>query len=115
MFLLPKSLRRFLLIGGLLLVLNNPSGRQLLGTVTRAARDAVASAVTHPAAGATTGDSPAISAGQSPQPHRHKVRAGETLLSIAHRYNTTVAELVRKNPQLATRLLVRAGMWILLP
>jgi membrane-bound lytic murein transglycosylase D len=60
----------------------------------------------HGAAGSQTGETPAGAASGVPVLH-HKVKAGETLFSIASSYNTSVTALKRDNRDVAT---LRPGM-----
>jgi LysM repeat protein len=43
------------------------------------------------------------------KPKRYKVRKGDTLAEIADRFNTTIAELKRRNPALKRSTALRAG------
>jgi len=45
----------------------------------------------------------------------HKITARDTLIRIAEKYNTTVAAIMRLNPSIKDKSLIRTGYYIYVP
>ncbi|MFY9270088.1 MAG: LysM domain-containing protein [Candidatus Manganitrophaceae bacterium] len=56
----------------------------------------------------------AVKGSDSPKIQKHRIRKGETLHSIARKYDTTIGQLLREN-ELDQEIPIKAGHYLTIP